>query len=112
MCPPCGVALLQAEDVPDLSERPEAEHPIGCEADRNETEYQHGDLRAWPQHYIRGDHARDRTRRSDQWNVRLRRGERMGRATRHPAQEIERQIAAASDGVFDVVAEHEQKQHV
>src|SRR5579864_9298203 len=100
-----------ARGVDELPDRPEADDPIGLEPKRNETE-QACHLGARPEQEISGNDPGDGARGADQSRLRARIAQDEGQAGADAAGQIETEEAPATERLLDVIAEHEQEEHV
>ena len=104
----------RALEVEPLENEPGAEHDPGRQPHRDEEQERHQAGHPGPgeQDQVGAEHPGDGPRRPDQgvFAARVRQGEPVGRQV--PAGQVEDQVADAAEPVLDVVAEHEQEQHV
>src|SRR5918993_753536 len=102
----------RGEAAEELQGEPDADHHPGRHQDdltevAEEDERPH--LSVWEEDDVGAKHAGDRPRRSDQGDRRGRTEEDLRETGRDPGQKIEEEIREVAHGVFDVVAEDEEK---
>src|ERR1051326_1793523 len=109
---PVGDAVLRpARHFVDLQDRPAADHPVGADAQRNEAE-QAEHFGARPEQQIGRNDAGDRAGGADQFRGRGRIAQHESQAADDTTRQIKAEKAPVPQHLFDVVAEHEQEQHV
>src|SRR6185312_8986432 len=109
---PVGDAVRRpARHFDHLPDRPGPDHPVGADAQRYEAE-QARHLGARPEQQIGGNDAGDRARGADQLGGRGRIVEHERQVPAEAARQIEAEKAPVPQHLLDVVAEHEQEQHI